>query len=369
VSLYLLFRFLQPERLFEEAELDRFINFLAMVKTPSSAYLPSHWLTEFLVPLLFGKTGEPLFHFLLLVSTAMASVTIGTWVSERVYMDGWMRSQEGGGTRLAASSWIHRASDFMTRPLGPQTRAVVRKDIKLFLRDTTQWTQLLLLGSLIVVYLYNFRVLDLEKVPLVTVYLQNLLSFLNMGLAGFVVSAVAIRFVFPAVSIEGKSFWLVRSAPISIKTLLWSKFWMYLLPLLVLSEILIVLSNWFLSVSGFMMGLSIVTMVFLTAGIVGLGIGVGAVYPRFFVENIAKIATGYGAILYMILAMGFIALAVFLEAWPVNAIFMSYFAGAEIPASRWALVVCALALVAALSLAVCVLPMQWGVRHLEAMEP
>jgi hypothetical protein len=83
---------------------------------------------------------------------------------------------------------------------------------------------------------------------------------------------------------------------------------------------------------------------------------------------VAKIATGYGAILYMILAMGFIALAVLLEAWPVNVIFMSYFAGIEIPASRWVLVVGALALVAALSLAVCVLPVQWGVRRLEARE-
>ena len=155
----------------------------------------------------------------------------------------------------------------LTRPLGLQTRSVVRKDIKLFLRDTTQWTQLLLPGALVVVYLYNFRVLDLTKIPMSTVYLQNLLSFLNMGLAGFVVSAVAIRFVFPAVSVEGKSFWLVRSAPISIKRLLWSKFWMYLLPLLLLSEILIILSNWFLKVSGFMMGLSVVTMVFLTAGL------------------------------------------------------------------------------------------------------
>jgi len=368
VSLYLLFRFLQPERLFEEAELDRFINFLAVVKTPSSVYLPSHWFTEFLVSLLFGRSGDPWFHFLLLLSTAMASITIGAWVGSRIYIDGWMKSQEGRGTKLPASSWVHRAADVLTRPLGLQTRSVVRKDIKLFLRDTTQWTQLLLLGALVVVYLYNFRVLDLKKIPISTVYLQNLLSFLNLGLAGFVVSAVAIRFVFPAVSIEGKSFWLVRSAPISVKRLLWSKFWMYLFPLLLLSEILIILSNWFLNVSGFMMGLSVVTMVFLTAGIVGLGIGLGAIYPRFFVENVAKIATGYGAILYMILAMGFIALAVFLEAWPVNAIFMSHFAGVRIPVVQWVMIVGSLVLVAILSLVVCFLPMVWGARQLDASE-
>ncbi len=369
VILYLLFRFLQPERLFEQAELDRFVNFLAAMKTPSSVYLPSHWLTEFLVPLLFDRRGDPLFHFLLLASTAMAWVTIATWVGGRIYIDGWMKSQEGGGTRLAASSRICRACDFLTRPLGLQTRSVVRKDVRLFLRDTTQWTQLLLLGALVVVYLYNFRVLDLKKIPMPPAYLQNLLSFLNLGLAAFVVSAVAIRFVFPAVSIEGKSFWLLRTAPISIRRFLWSKFWMYLAPLLVLAEILIVVSNGLLNVSGFMMGASVVTMLFLTAGIVGLGIGLGAVYPRFSVENVAKIATGYGAILYMILAMGFIALAVVLEAWPVNAIFMSSFAGIEIHPTRWILIVGALSLVAALCLAVCLLPMYWGVRHLEAREP
>ena len=84
VSLYLLFRFLQPERLFEQAELDRFIHFLAEIEPPSSAYLPSHWLTEFLVPLLFGKPGQPLFHFLLLASTATASITIGKWAAGRI---------------------------------------------------------------------------------------------------------------------------------------------------------------------------------------------------------------------------------------------------------------------------------------------
>jgi len=266
-SLYLLFRFLQPERLFEAAELDRFIRFLAAVRPPSSAYLPSHWFTECLVPLLFARPGTPLFHFLLLASTAIASVTIGIWVGGRLYIDGWMMSQEAGGTRIAVPAWIHRAADCLTRPLDAQARAVVQKDIKLFLRDTTQWTQLLLLAALVVVYLYNFRVLDLKQVPMATVYLQNLLAFLNTGLAGFVTAAVAIRFVFPAVSIEGRAFWIVRSAPISMARLVWAKFWMYLIPLLLLAETLIILSNFFLNVSGPMMGLSIVTMVFLTAGI------------------------------------------------------------------------------------------------------
>ena len=51
------------------------------------------------------------------------------------------------------------------------------KDIKLFFRDTTQWSQLILLAALLVVYLFNIRALPLfrgEKVPFYTVSIVSL---------------------------------------------------------------------------------------------------------------------------------------------------------------------------------------------------
>ena len=65
------------------------------------------------------------------------------------------------------------------------------KDIKTFLRDSTQWSQLFLLIALIVVYLYNFKVLPLDRSPLPTATLKTVVSFANLALAGFVLSAVA----------------------------------------------------------------------------------------------------------------------------------------------------------------------------------
>ena len=44
-------------------------------------------------------------------------------------------------------------------------RHLLIKDLKVFLRDVSQWSQLLLLLALVLVYLYNFRVLDLERIP------------------------------------------------------------------------------------------------------------------------------------------------------------------------------------------------------------
>ena len=82
-------------------------------------------------------------------------------------------------------------------------------------------------------------------------YLQNLFSFLNMGLALFVLTAVTARFAYPAVSLEREAFWLVKTSPLSLRTFLWIKFFIYYLPLLILTEILIVATNILLNVTPF----------------------------------------------------------------------------------------------------------------------
>src|SRR6202008_1628772 len=90
---------------------------------------------------------------------------------------------------------------------------------------TTQWSQLILLGALVVMYFYNFRALPAAESLLAQFYLDHLLAFLNLSLAGFVMSSVAVRLLFSSISLEGKAFWLLRSAPISMARVWLSKFW------------------------------------------------------------------------------------------------------------------------------------------------
>ncbi len=191
----------------------------------------------------------------------------------------------------------------MPRLSGPAWAFAV-KEFRTFFRDQTQWPQLFLIAALIVIYLYNFSVLPLGQSKIRTIYLQNIFSFLNMGLAAFVLTAVAARFVYPAVSFEGDAFWIVRAAPISLKTFLWVKFVVYYLPLLILAEILIVSSNILLQVTPFMMALSVVTVFLMVPGVVALGVGLGAAYPDFQSENPAQSVTSFGGLLFMLLAAG-----------------------------------------------------------------
>src|SRR5438132_9430731 len=78
--------------------------------------------------------------------------------------------------------------------------------------------------------------------------IKSAYAFVNLGMAGFVMATVAARFVFPAVSVEGAAFWIIRTAPIEIGDFLWSKFWTGLVPVLVLTEGLTIAANEFLGV-------------------------------------------------------------------------------------------------------------------------
>jgi ABC-2 type transport system permease protein len=246
--------------------------------------------------------------------------------------------------------------------------ALMSKDFRTFFRDNTQWSQLLLIAALVVVYLYNYSVLPLDRARMPTLYLQNLISFLNMGLAGFVLAAIGARFVFPAVSAEGFSFWIMQTSPLSLQRLLWSKFFFYLGPLLLLGLVLAIASNALLQVSAFMQWLTPITVVSMVFGITALGIGMGAAFPNFKAENLAQVATGFGGLLYMILAMSFIAVVVVLEAGPVYTLFMAHIRRHPLGTSQWLYIGGSLALVALVNAAAVWLPMRYGLRRLAAYE-
>ena len=219
--------------------------------------------------------------------------------------------------------------------------------------------------ALVVIYVYNFKVLPIEKSPMPTVYLQNLLAFLNMGLALFVLTAVTARFAFPAVCTEREAFWIIKISPISIRSFLWIKFAIYFLPLLILTEALIVITNTMLNVAPFMMVLSVLTVFAMVPGIVALGIGMGAMNPNFRTENPAQAVTGFDGLLFMIFSTAFIGAVLAMEAGPVYHYFLSELRNRPLP-SHWYLRTWTSGLVVVLlCIAAAWVPMAIGQRRLE----
>ena len=362
VALYIAFRMLRPELLVDPDVFQSVLGYMNTLRTPSSPYLPTTWAFDGLKAALLGSTRSSMFHLGLCISGSGVAVCLGLLTADLIYFKGFSRTQ-------TASARLIRAGDRLSSLLGflkPSLRAIVVKELRTFFRDQTQWSQLFLLSALVVIYLYNFNVLPLEKSPIQTVYLQNLLSFLNMGLALFVLSAVTARFAYPAVSNEKEAFWLVRSAPVTISTFLWIKFAIYFLPLLVLTEVLIIATNLLLRVTPFMMVLSTVTVFCLVPGIVALGIGLGAAYPDFKAENPVQTVTSFGGLLFMLLCAGLIGAVILLEAGPVYNLFMAEIRGRLITSGRWIWIISAFAIAFGLALTALLLPMKYGARRLAA---
>ena len=309
----LLFRLMRPEQLARPEGFRSLIEFISVLKTPTSPWLPSEWVQTAIMSYL-GEEPDvlPLY---LLWSTAAALIVIGSLLQRALYAKGYTKAQESGD-RWVRQGVFSGAFQKMLKPLGLVRRELIMKEVRLFFRDTTQWSQLILLGVLVIVYIFNIKFLPTRGEG-VTFFISNLIPFLNLVLAGFVLASIAARFIFPGISLEGRTMWLLRSSPLAMRELLWSKFWVGLIPLLFFALALVLTTGILMHVTHFIMAVSVLTITMMTFAIAGLAVGFGTMFPRFETENAAQIPTSFGGLLFMMGSVVMIGCVITLEARPV----------------------------------------------------
>ncbi len=360
-GIVLLFRVVRPERLARPEGFRSLVDFIAILRGPTNPLMPSDWVQHGVMSWL-DRSVDPL-PFYLLWSTAAAVVVLGALLHRALYDKGFSKAQESA-QRWARQGMLGRGFGRLVAPLGTLKRELVLKELRLFFRDTTQWSQLILLGVLVLVYVFNIKYLPLKGEG-ITFFLQNVVPFMNLVLAGFVLASIAARFIFPAVSLEGRTLWLLKSSPMAMRDLLWSKFWVGTLPLLVLAVAIVGITNTLLQVSAFMFWVSTFTIVLMTLGIAGLAIGFGTAYPQFETENAAQIPTSFGGLLFMMSAIALIGGVVILEARPVYSYLSSIaFKTQADPTEMFV----GFGLAALLCVAATLVPIQVARKKLEAVE-
>jgi len=359
----LVFRLVRPERLARPEGFRNLMDFITVLRTPTSPFLPSEWASQAIMSDLRGPF-DPL-PLILLWTTAAAFVALGAMLHRQLYAQGYSKAQEGAERFIRGVVW-RRTFGSVLAFLPVAKREFVLKDIKLFFRDTTQWSQLILLGVLVVVYLFNVKALPLHKGEDVGFFYVTLVSFLNLGLAGFVLASIAARFIFPTISLEGRHMWLLRSSPLDLRALLWSKYWVGTVPLLVLALILTGLTNVLLEVHAFMMIVGLVTICGLTLAIAAMALGFGALYPQFETENAAQIPTSFGGLIFMMATISLLA-AVILALWQavyayVRAVYEHQPVVIDAAMILWFCVA------GAICAAATVIPLRVGLRKMESFE-
>jgi len=364
VAVVLLLRFIQPERLLRVESLPDVTDFFATLQSPITPMLPSFWAGETLFAAVQG--GFDWLHAAALWTTAGAFTVLVGAAHARWHFAGYSRSQEAPKTRFARFRTLDLVASAL--PLSPVRRQLLVKDVKIFLRDVSQWVQLLPLLALVLLYLYNFRVLDLDRIPYMSGFVKNVYAFINLGMAGFVMATVAVRFVFPAVSAEGSAFWIIRTSPISMHDFLWSKFWTALFPVLVFTEALTIAANQLLGVDPFLKAVAATTIFALTFALVGLACGLGARYPRFNADA-TQAAGSYGGVMFMIAAVALIIVSIVLVGWPSSMYLMAQTGrfSYRLTPERYAMIVVSFSAAATVCMATWWHAMRAGVNALDEM--
>jgi ABC-2 type transport system permease protein len=346
------FRMSRPERLFTTVFTDNPIEVLRTIELPAMSLYPSSDLAQIM-------TREPL----TIVSpriTIIALVLLAAFVliAKRSYFAAFVRARESmAPMAIGAVSTTHFVDRVFARA-DPQLRAMLSKEVRTIGRDVAQWSQLFLMAALVFLYLYNIRMLPLGGDARAT-----LVAYANLGMAGFVIAAICLRFAYPSVSTEGKAFWLIQTAPVSYRQFLRVKVFVYAAPLTLLSVLLTAFANVLLDANAVVWSFTLIGGLLLPVTLVSLGVGLGALAPNFNAENPLQVGLSLGGFAYMALSMGYVATMMLLMARPVMRYFLTHVT-AMFERGSWMTTATPIVIALTLSAALAVIPMRAAERRL-----
>lgn len=315
-------RLSRPERLFQNVTTDDLVTVLQAIELPSAELYPSSWLADAVAAAI--ESGGDTTATLKLALLALTSFLLFLVAATRTHYRAWVRAKETSAPVALGSGALTGALDRLTGRLDPQVRAILGKEVRILTRDAAQWSQLFMMIALLFLYMYNIRML-----PLQGDFRAVLVAYLNLGMTGFVVAATCLRFAYPSISAEGKQYWILESAPVSFRLLLWVKVLVYLVPLLVVGLLLTSLGNAILAAPSIVWGYTTLGAVLVSATLVAMGVGMGAASPDFKIENPLELAMSLGGFAYMALSMLYVGLMMFLMAKPMHGFMLRVWFGIE----------------------------------------
>jgi len=298
------FRMLQPEKI-TGASANEIMEFVRYLKTPDSIFFPHSHIMKIINNISYSGILAGISPFILFLSISIIFFAIIILIAKFWYFDGFAKKGVYNKRKIFIKSYeLKKTSIFM---------AQLKKDIKYFVRDTTQWIQIVFLFGIVFIYLFN-----IFKLPVDLYNLREFIYFLNIGFIGLVMSAVGARLILPVISIEGRGFWIYKIIPDTIKNYILYKIIIYGSFLVGLGILVAIISLGMLKTSLFINIITIFSTFLINFVIVGTGIGLGAYFADFKIKNPEDLITGLPGLFYMLITFLFVGLLLVVEAGVVK---------------------------------------------------
>jgi hypothetical protein len=174
---------------------------------------PSWWLSMGLIEaarterdgsLLAAGLFESLKFLALLVAHALALQHLAAWVARVAYRRGYSQLVgEVPARRRRPLRWFDRTLGHAGFAAGRPLRLLLVKDLRLFRRDISQWSQFAIFFGLLGLYFLNLRAFNYHNAY------ASMIGYLNLAVVGLILSTFTTRFVYPMISLEGRRFWIL----------------------------------------------------------------------------------------------------------------------------------------------------------------
>ncbi|MBI3306295.1 MAG: hypothetical protein HYZ84_00610 [Candidatus Omnitrophica bacterium] len=289
-------------------------GYLPHVAFAKNGLLPSAWATRGILALSQVGSHESLrfheggFYFLLLLSNTLFFLIPSYSIAKSLYPKIFFKSQDHASMtsprKVRARKGFERWLDRLPYP-PKEVMAFIEKDIKIFVRDPAEWSQLIIFFGLLLLYFANLKNLEFHVLKS---FWKNLVFVLNTVGTYIVLSSFNMRFVFPMLSLEGSRFWIIDLSPVRFSSLLLEKFLLGTLISLLLTMPLVFLSGWMLEIPLARVIYTTAIGFFVCVALTGLSVGLGAKFPNFKSTNPSEIISGFGGSLLITTHLSYLAL-------------------------------------------------------------
>ena len=301
-------------------------SFLARMSFVESAFLPNNWAASGIDHAMSGQLSESVLYLGVTLANAFFLSWLAVMFVAKYFDAAHDRASVGvtGMRRCAATAGGGIAGTvffYLPKPL----RLIAAKDLRTFVRDPMQWSQLAILVGLMVLYLANIPAFQIE---FATSGWLRMIPFLNLCATSLILATFTCRFVFPLMSLEGRQLWLIGMLPTPRGHILLAKFAFAMTVTLIVALGAMSLATVMLKLDAVWSIIHLMITVAICCGLCGFAVGIGARLPMFDQSNVARIANGPGgttSLLASIVLVAAVLTAVGVATWqskdlPVNVI-------------------------------------------------
>jgi ABC-2 type transport system permease protein len=300
-------------------------SFLSRMSLVKSILLPSTWVTRGIDYAVHGQMQDAAFYLLVTAANALFVCWLAVVVVAPSALKAFGRVHSSssparnGSARTGRGRWrawrssvaaaMGRVAFFY---LPDPMRRIVLKDVRSFVRDPMQWSQLAILFGLMALYIINVPQVNPEFQSWRT---QRLISFLNLAAVSLILATFTSRFVFPLVSLEGQQMWLIGLLPLSRRRVLWAKFAFALAVTLGCALLVMVLAAITLELPWPLAAVQMAVTASACVALCGLSVGIGALLPVFNQRNPSRIASGFGGTVNLLLSVAYVGIMLAAMCW------------------------------------------------------